>query len=177
MVLVLRALDIAAMEGPEELLSGKLQLCFTPAAGTSLLMFRLNDAVLRALQECRRQQVRRTRGPVFPSLSPSGSQASAGDPGEATWGWEEASTGSDLPTSPSELGGAGPPTPPRAPDAGSWECHFTGVQLASALPAGSASDRFPRQPRGKYGPRVFGKRRGAGRTEVGSGKVQSGWGG
>ncbi|XP_032712530.1 RNA polymerase II elongation factor ELL3 isoform X1 [Lontra canadensis] len=46
------------MEGPEELLSGKLQLCFTPAAGTSLLMFRLNDAVLRALQECRRQQVR-----------------------------------------------------------------------------------------------------------------------
>lgn len=110
-VLVLRALDIAAMEGPEELLSGKLQLCFTPAAGTSLLMFRLNDAVLRALQECRRQQVRRTLGPVFPSLSPSGSQASAGDPGEATWGWEEASAGSDLPTSPSELGGAGPPHP------------------------------------------------------------------
>ncbi|XP_045628121.1 RNA polymerase II elongation factor ELL3 isoform X1 [Ursus americanus] len=46
------------MEGPQELLSGKLQLCFTPAAGTSFLMFRLNDAALRALQECRRQQVR-----------------------------------------------------------------------------------------------------------------------
>ncbi|XP_029808613.1 RNA polymerase II elongation factor ELL3 isoform X2 [Suricata suricatta] len=46
------------MEGPQELLSGKFQLCFTPAAGTSLLMLRLNDAVLRALQECRRQQVR-----------------------------------------------------------------------------------------------------------------------
>ncbi|XP_078304694.1 RNA polymerase II elongation factor ELL3 isoform X2 [Panthera onca] len=47
-----------AMEAPQELLSGKLQLCFTPAAGTSLLMLRLNDAALRALQECRRQQVR-----------------------------------------------------------------------------------------------------------------------
>uniref|UniRef100_A0A8I3PSE5 Elongation factor for RNA polymerase II 3 n=1 Tax=Canis lupus familiaris TaxID=9615 RepID=A0A8I3PSE5_CANLF len=46
------------MEGPRELLSGKFQLCFTPAAGTSLLMLRLNDAALRALQECRRQQVR-----------------------------------------------------------------------------------------------------------------------
>ncbi|EFB13755.1 hypothetical protein PANDA_001008, partial [Ailuropoda melanoleuca] len=46
------------MEGPQELLSGKLQLSFTPAAGTSFLMFRLNDAALRALQECRRQQVR-----------------------------------------------------------------------------------------------------------------------
>ncbi|XP_026922926.1 RNA polymerase II elongation factor ELL3 isoform X1 [Acinonyx jubatus] len=46
------------MEAPQELLSGKLQLCFTPAAGTSLLMLRLNDAALRALQECRRQQVR-----------------------------------------------------------------------------------------------------------------------
>ncbi|XP_035975882.1 RNA polymerase II elongation factor ELL3 isoform X2 [Halichoerus grypus] len=46
------------MEGPQELLSGKLQLCLTPAAGTSLLLFRLNDAALRALQECRRQQVR-----------------------------------------------------------------------------------------------------------------------
>ncbi|XP_025740221.1 RNA polymerase II elongation factor ELL3 [Callorhinus ursinus] len=46
------------MEGPQELMSGKLQLCLTPAARTSLLLFRLNDAALRALQECRRQQVR-----------------------------------------------------------------------------------------------------------------------
>ncbi|XP_045756154.1 RNA polymerase II elongation factor ELL3 isoform X2 [Mirounga angustirostris] len=46
------------MEGPQELLSGKLQLCLTPAAGTRFLLFRLNDAALRALQECRRQQVR-----------------------------------------------------------------------------------------------------------------------
>nr|XP_021550986.1 RNA polymerase II elongation factor ELL3 [Neomonachus schauinslandi] len=46
------------MEGPQELLSGKLQFCLTPAAGTRFLLFRLNDAVLRALQECRRQQVR-----------------------------------------------------------------------------------------------------------------------
>ncbi|KAI5129382.1 Rna polymerase Ii Elongation Factor Ell3 [Manis pentadactyla] len=46
------------MEGPQELLSGKFRLCFTPAARTSLLMLRLNDAALRALQECQRQQVR-----------------------------------------------------------------------------------------------------------------------
>ncbi|XP_057577942.1 RNA polymerase II elongation factor ELL3 isoform X2 [Hippopotamus amphibius kiboko] len=46
------------MEGPQELLSGKLRLCFTPAARTSLLLLRLNDAALRALQECQRQQVR-----------------------------------------------------------------------------------------------------------------------
>ncbi|XP_077620656.1 RNA polymerase II elongation factor ELL3 [Crocuta crocuta] len=51
-------LQHGAMEGPQELLSGKFQLRFTPAAGTSLLMLRLNDAALRALQECRRQQVR-----------------------------------------------------------------------------------------------------------------------
>lgn len=55
---VLLALDLTAMEGPQELLSGKLRLCFTPAARTSLLLLRLNDAVLRALQECQRQQVR-----------------------------------------------------------------------------------------------------------------------
>ena len=34
-------LNLAAMEGPQELLSGKLQLCFTPAARTSLLLLRL----------------------------------------------------------------------------------------------------------------------------------------
>lgn len=51
-------LHLAAMEGPQELLSGKFQLCFTPAARTSFLMLRLNDAALRALQECQRQQVR-----------------------------------------------------------------------------------------------------------------------
>ncbi|XP_008057804.2 RNA polymerase II elongation factor ELL3 [Carlito syrichta] len=39
-------------------LSGKLRLRFSPAARTSLLLLRLNDAALRALQECHRQQVR-----------------------------------------------------------------------------------------------------------------------
>lgn len=107
--LVLLAFGLAAMEGPRELLSGKFQLCFTPAAGTSLLMLRLNDAALRALQECRRQQVRPTRIPIFPSPYPSGSRASASDPGEGTWAWEAASAGSDLATSPSEASKAGPP--------------------------------------------------------------------
>ncbi|KAM8780949.1 RNA polymerase II elongation factor ELL3 [Rhynchonycteris naso] len=46
------------MAGPQEFLSGKLRLCFTPAARTSLLLLRLNEAALRALQECQRQQVR-----------------------------------------------------------------------------------------------------------------------
>ncbi|KAF7479776.1 RNA polymerase II elongation factor ELL3 [Marmota monax] len=46
------------MEGPQEHLNGKLRLCFSPAARTSLLLLRLNDAALRALQECQRQQVR-----------------------------------------------------------------------------------------------------------------------
>ncbi|XP_004687914.1 PREDICTED: RNA polymerase II elongation factor ELL3 isoform X2 [Condylura cristata] len=46
------------MEGSQEFLSGKLRLCFTPAARTSLLLLRLNDAALRALQECQRLQVR-----------------------------------------------------------------------------------------------------------------------
>ncbi|XP_064148111.1 RNA polymerase II elongation factor ELL3 isoform X2 [Loxodonta africana] len=46
------------MEGPQEPLGGKLRLCFSPAARTSLLLLRLNHAALRALQECQRQQVR-----------------------------------------------------------------------------------------------------------------------
>ncbi|CAK6432303.1 unnamed protein product [Pipistrellus nathusii] len=46
------------MAGPQEFLSGKLRLCFAPAARTSLLLLRLNDAALRALHECQRQQVR-----------------------------------------------------------------------------------------------------------------------
>ncbi|XP_055132855.1 RNA polymerase II elongation factor ELL3 isoform X1 [Symphalangus syndactylus] len=46
------------MEELQEPLRGQLQLCFTPAARTSLLLLRLNDAALRALQECQRQQVR-----------------------------------------------------------------------------------------------------------------------
>ncbi|XP_006883021.1 PREDICTED: RNA polymerase II elongation factor ELL3 [Elephantulus edwardii] len=46
------------MAGPQEPLSGKLPLCFSPAPRTSLLLLRLNDAALRALQECQRQQVR-----------------------------------------------------------------------------------------------------------------------
>ncbi|ERE70876.1 RNA polymerase II elongation factor ELL3 [Cricetulus griseus] len=35
-----------------------MRLLFTPAARTSLLMLRLNEAALRALQECQQQQVR-----------------------------------------------------------------------------------------------------------------------
>ncbi|XP_064222057.1 RNA polymerase II elongation factor ELL3 isoform X2 [Aotus nancymaae] len=46
------------MEEFQEPLSGQLRLCFSPAARTSLLLLRLNDAALRALQECQRQQVR-----------------------------------------------------------------------------------------------------------------------
>ncbi|XP_076785726.1 RNA polymerase II elongation factor ELL3 isoform X1 [Arvicanthis niloticus] len=46
------------MEGTQETLSGKMRLLFTPAARTSLLMLRLNEAALRALQECQQQQVR-----------------------------------------------------------------------------------------------------------------------
>ncbi|XP_004380751.1 RNA polymerase II elongation factor ELL3 [Trichechus manatus latirostris] len=46
------------MEEPQEPLNGKLRLCFSPAARTSLLLLRLNHAALRALQECQRQQVR-----------------------------------------------------------------------------------------------------------------------
>ncbi|XP_012865350.1 PREDICTED: RNA polymerase II elongation factor ELL3 [Dipodomys ordii] len=56
------------MEGPQEPLSGKLRLCFTPAARTSLLLLRLNDAALRALQDCLRQQVR----PVIAFQGPRG---------------------------------------------------------------------------------------------------------
>ncbi|MEJ1278654.1 elongation factor RNA polymerase II-like 3 [Cricetulus griseus] len=46
------------MEGTQEALSGKMRLLFTPAARTSLLMLRLNEAALRALQECQQQQKR-----------------------------------------------------------------------------------------------------------------------
>ncbi|KAK7810194.1 hypothetical protein U0070_010358 [Myodes glareolus] len=46
------------MEGTQEALSGKMRLLFTPAARTSLMMLRLNEAALRALQECQQQQVR-----------------------------------------------------------------------------------------------------------------------
>ncbi|EDL79993.1 rCG26262, isoform CRA_a [Rattus norvegicus] len=45
------------MEGTQEALSGKMRLLFTPAARTSLLMLRLNEAALRALQECQQQQM------------------------------------------------------------------------------------------------------------------------
>nr|XP_034794553.1 RNA polymerase II elongation factor ELL3 isoform X2 [Pan paniscus] len=46
------------MEELQKPLRGQLRLCFTQAARTSLLLLRLNDAALRALQECQRQQVR-----------------------------------------------------------------------------------------------------------------------
>lgn len=105
---VLLALDLVGMAGPQEFLSGKLRLCFTPPARTSLLLLRFNDAALRALQECQRQQVRPTPGSIFSSPYPSGPRAPAGDPGEGTWGWRTAFSGSGLPTSPSEAHEAGP---------------------------------------------------------------------
>ncbi|XP_055990433.1 RNA polymerase II elongation factor ELL3 [Sorex fumeus] len=46
------------MEGPQKFPSGSLRLCFAPAARTSLLLLRLNDAALRALHDCQLQQVR-----------------------------------------------------------------------------------------------------------------------
>lgn len=58
MVPVLHVRDFGTMEGTQEALSGKMRLLFTPAARTSLLMLRLNEAALRALQECQQQQVR-----------------------------------------------------------------------------------------------------------------------
>lgn len=105
---VLLALDLAAMEGPQEFLSGKFRLSFNPSARTSVLMLRLNDAALRALQECQRQQVRPAPGSISPSPYPSGPRASAGDPSEGTWGWGAEFTGSSLSTSPSAPSEAGP---------------------------------------------------------------------
>lgn len=55
------------MEGTQEALSGKMRLLFTPAARTSLMMLRLNEAALRALQECQQQQVRLAPNPFFHS--------------------------------------------------------------------------------------------------------------
>lgn len=170
-VLVLLALDLATMEGPQELLSGKLQLCFTPAAGTSFLMFRLNDAALRALQECRRQQVRQTPGPVFPNLYPSGSRASAVTLAK---GPGDGKRHPQAPTSPPLQVKLERQVPARAPDAGSWVCHFISVPFASALPVGSASDRFPRQPRGKHGPRVCEKGRARGEQKWAPGRCRQG---
>ncbi|XP_021081935.1 RNA polymerase II elongation factor ELL3 isoform X2 [Mesocricetus auratus] len=56
------------MEGSQEALSGKMRLLFTPAARTSLLMLRLNEAALRALQECQQQQYLRLPGPGWSCL-------------------------------------------------------------------------------------------------------------
>lgn len=67
MVLVLHVRDFGTMERTQEALSGKMRLLFTPAARTSLLMLRLNEAALRALQECQQQQVRMAPGPFFPT--------------------------------------------------------------------------------------------------------------
>lgn len=67
MVSVLLVRDFGTMEGTQEALSGKMRLLFTPAARTSLLMLRLNEAALRALQECQQQQVRLAPNLFFPS--------------------------------------------------------------------------------------------------------------
>ncbi|ELV13393.1 RNA polymerase II elongation factor ELL3 [Tupaia chinensis] len=56
------------MERPQDPLSGTHRLCFSPAARTSLLLLRLNDAALRALQDCQRQQYLRLPGPGWSCL-------------------------------------------------------------------------------------------------------------
>ena len=101
------------------------------------------------LQECHRQQVRPAQAPSS-TLCLSGGRASAGDSGEGIWGWIAASSGSGLPISSSEARWASPPTP------GSRR-RILGTPLllllaqVCALPAGSAGDCFPREPRGKRG--------------------------
>ncbi|XP_020864902.1 RNA polymerase II elongation factor ELL3 isoform X1 [Phascolarctos cinereus] len=44
------------MTGPQEVLNGRLRLSFTPGPRASLLLLRLNDSALRALQDCQRIQ-------------------------------------------------------------------------------------------------------------------------
>lgn len=124
-------LNLAAMEGPQELLSGKLQLCFTPAARTSLLLLRLNDAALRALQECHQQQVGLARAPS--SLSPAcpevGSQSAT--PAKEPGGGEQHPRALASPTL--QVKPARQVPPPRAPDAGSWGRRFCCSWLKSVL--------------------------------------------
>ncbi|XP_040112590.1 RNA polymerase II elongation factor ELL3 isoform X1 [Oryx dammah] len=119
------------MEGPQELLSGKLQLCFTPAARASLLLLRLNDAALRALQECHQQQVRLARAPS--SLSPAypevGSQPAT--PAKEPGGGEQHRRALASPTLQVKPGRQVPR--PRAPDAGSWGRRFCCSWLKSVL--------------------------------------------
>ncbi|GAB1286794.1 RNA polymerase II elongation factor ELL3 [Apodemus speciosus] len=67
------------MEGTQEALSGKMRLLFTPAARTSLLMLRLNEAALRALQECQQQQgTASDRFPRPPRVSQCGQEGANG---------------------------------------------------------------------------------------------------
>lgn len=141
------------MEGTQETMSGKMRLLFTPAARTSLLMLRLNEAALRALQECQQQQVRLAPGPLFPSRP----------------------TGRPRPPKAMLEKGLGevrvfrflsPPDPrlqvkPARQVSPASSILGTLLPLCSAgvwaLPAGTASDRFPRPPRGKCWPDVRGR--------------------
>lgn len=149
MTRVLLALDLTAMAGSQEFLSGKLRLCFTPAARTSLLLLRLNEAALRALRECQRQQVRQPQ--ATPSLSPT-SLDPRPQPETMTKrpGYGERHSR----TSASPL--LQVKSTRQAPRGTRRQILRTPLHLRLAcvcvLPAGSASDRFPRQPRGKHGP-------------------------
>lgn len=137
------------MEGTQEALSGKMRLLFTPAARTSLLMLRLNEAALRALQECQQQQVRLVPRPLLP-FPTNRTSASLGCAGEGTWGGSGFSDSSSprLQVKPArQMSPASSILGTLLPlcSAGVW-----------ALPAGTASDRFSRPPRGKCWPDVRG---------------------
>lgn len=113
MAQVLLALDLAAMAGPQEFLNGKFRLSFNPSARASLLMLRLNDAALRALQECQRQQVRPARAPSSLSPTPQDLGPQPETPAKGPGDGERHSQAPDStsPSEPREEGPAGHPTP------------------------------------------------------------------
>ena len=149
MVPVLHVRDFGTMEGTQEALSGKMRLLFTPAARTSLLMLRLNEAALRALQECQQQQVRLAPGPFFPSQPtrpwPPKAMLEKGLGVVRVFRFQsprlQVKPARQVSPASSILGTLLPLC-----SAGVW-----------ALPAGTASDRFPRPPRGKCWPDVRGR--------------------
>lgn len=149
MAQVLLALDLAAMAGPQEFLNGKFRLSFNPSARASLLMLRLNDAALRALQECQRQQVRRARAPS--SLPPT-PQDLGPQPETPAKGPGDGERHSQAPDSPLLQVNPVRKTPLGTPRQILGTPLHLRLARICALPAGSASDLFPRQPRGKWWP-------------------------
>lgn len=147
--------DFGTMEGTQEALSGKMRLLFTPAARTSLMMLRLNEAALRALQECQQQQVRLAPNPFFPSRpTRPRPQPAALEKGTGRSGFRRFQPLPPLQVKPARQVSPARTAPPLRPrpilgtllplcSAGAW-----------TLPAGTACDRFPRPPRGKCGPDV-----------------------